>query len=90
MPFSDELLFERHHSALSDALALLARAIHLVIRRRPTSEGDPTPTSAHIVLKAAVGALLRDVERADPFGGGGDEGVRADGNTFFTISPFSF
>lgn len=65
---ADERLFDRHHSPLSDALALLAHAIHLVLRRRPTSEGDPTPTSAHIVLRRCVDGLIDDVEK-NPFVG---------------------
>ncbi len=58
----DESLFSTHHLPLSDALALLAHAIHLVLRRAPTTPSDPTPTSAHIVLKARIDEIVRDVQ----------------------------
>ena len=66
-----------YHSSISDALALLAQSIHLVIRNASIEEqstssssstssprkDDLTPTSAHMTLKAWINQLIEDVER---------------------------
>eukprot|EP00095_Tigriopus_kingsejongensis_P000922 maker-scaffold186_size273091-snap-gene-1.42 protein:Tk00922 transcript:maker-scaffold186_size273091-snap-gene-1.42-mRNA-1 annotation:"hypothetical protein L798_13875" len=59
-------LFEDYHVPLSDSLALLTQAIQLVIGKHPTSQDDPTPTTAHIKLKYWIERLVMDVDENEP------------------------